>query len=272
MPQVSLISLARLLGSNTLSDVARKEGFGFPPAPGQFISVRELVRRALGPRPPTDLRLTWDAPNFHSPDEDSAQTAGPGRLIDFAWRDPADTPLRQAKDFFLDIKVALTGQEFRSGNGRASPFEVGGDTHFGTGPFESNTRYSWNVTAVNDFGRASSQTFTFHTVPAPPPPAPKPRISVSSSGSGQSTVFAITGSGFLPNHTVTYRIVDDSVPRVQVLPAPVSTSDSEGKINVRLSIPCTSRLTIHFTATDGRPDPTSVLNQLESNTFDIPCP
>jgi hypothetical protein len=104
-------------------------------------------------------------------------------------------------------------------------------------------------------------------------PAPAhPQISVSSSGSGQSTAFTVTGSGFLPNHTVTYRIVDDSMPPVQVLPAPVSPSDNAGKINVRLSIPCTSRLTIHFTATDGRPDPTNVLNQLESNTFDIPCP
>jgi hypothetical protein len=270
MADISLIQCARLLGSTKVGDMAIKVGFTFPPALGTSISVRELVRRVLQPLPPTNLKLFWDVNAagqiiFHPPDVTGVPL---DKTIQFDWSDSADTPGRKAKKFLLDIKVAATSQEFHPPGGLSSPFETGAG--FGTTGFEANTRYSWNVVALNDFGRGpSSQTFTFQTVGRTGPPPVKPQISVSSSGSGAGSVFVIIGSGFLPNHDIIIRLADDAL---TPFPALHQSSDGQGKLNARFGIPCTSRLGLHFTATDGRPDPGNILNQLESNTFDIPCP
>jgi hypothetical protein len=268
MASISLIKFGRLVGSNTALGMARTLGVTSPPP----ISVRALVESFGLPLQPTDLKLFWDLNSagqviFRPPDVTGVPL---DKTIQFDWRDSADAPARKAKSFLLDIKVAATGQEFVAPGGLSCPFSSFGPG-LGTTGFKPNTRYSWNVTALNDFGTGqSSETFTFQTVGPTIPPSVKPQISVSSSGTGQSSAFVITGSGFLRNHDVIIRVADDSNPPLGLVLH--QNSDGQGNLNARFGIPCNSRLTIHFTATDGRPDPTTVLNQLESNTFDIPCP
>jgi len=105
-----------------------------------------------------------------------------------------------------------------------------------------------------------------HRVP-PPPPIP-PTISVASSGSDQSSVFMVSGSGFTPNHDVRIRVVDDGFNELDFH----QSTDSSGKLNARLGIPCNAGGTLHFSATDGRSDPSNDTGFLWSNTFNIPCP
>lgn len=114
--------------------------------------------------------------------------------------------------------------------------------------------------------------------PGPPPPPPglpprpelpvRPSIGVSSSGSGQGSVFVIAGSGFSPNHDVRIRVVDDALNERDFH----QSTDGLGRLNARLGIPCNSGLGLHFSATDGRPDPSDLTGFLWSNTFNIPCP
>jgi hypothetical protein len=108
--------------------------------------------------------------------------------------------------------------------------------------------------------------------PSPPPPLPpvKPTIAVSSSGSGQSSVFVVSGSGFSPNRDVRIRVVDDAFPPHER--DFNQSADGAGKLNARLGIPCNSGQGLHFSATDGRPDPSDLTGVLFSNTFNTSCP
>lgn len=108
-----------------------------------------------------------------------------------------------------------------------------------------------------------------HVIP-PPPPTP-PHISVSSSGSGASAVFTVTGSGFLAQSNVRIHIV--RVADGQILQSDVNqSSDAQGKLNARIPLPCQTGLLFHFSATDGRANPSDLTGVLFSNTFDITCP
>jgi hypothetical protein len=102
----------------------------------------------------------------------------------------------------------------------------------------------------------------------PPAPSTKPSINVSSRGSGSGAQFTVTGSGFLPNKTVTVRVVDAAFNMSSFQ----QSSDASGNITANLSIPCSSASPLHFSATDGRPDPSDLTGVLWSNTFMIPCP
>jgi hypothetical protein len=93
-------------------------------------------------------------------------------------------------------------------------------------------------------------------------------ISVSSSGSGQAALFVVSGSGFSPNHDVRIRVVDDVLNERDFN----QSTDSGGRLNARVGIPCNSGLAMHFSATDGRSDPTDLTGLLWSNTFNMPCP
>src|SRR5579884_2737681 len=87
--------------------------------------------------------------------------------------------------------------------------------------------------------------------PPPPPPPSKPSISVSTEGSGATSVFVITGSGFLPNHVVHIRVVDDALTTVFFQ----QSSDGSGQFKLRQSIKCITGLALHFSANDERSDP-----------------
>lgn len=111
--------------------------------------------------------------------------------------------------------------------------------------------------------------------PVEPPvtvePTTKPQITaVRSEGSGGDAVFIVEGKGFQSGHDVRVRVVDDQLQEINFH----QSADSEGKLTARLSIPCISGLTLHFTATDGRSVPPSVDHTgfLFSNTFNISCP
>lgn len=102
--------------------------------------------------------------------------------------------------------------------------------------------------------------------PTPPPPSP-PTISVSSSGSGQNATFTVIGSGFTPGANVRVRIVDDALNENDKQ----ASADGQGHLNFRFSLPCQSGLNLHFSATDGRPDP-NLTGVLFSNNVQLPCP
>lgn len=101
-------------------------------------------------------------------------------------------------------------------------------------------------------------------------PVPPPRliISVSTEGSGASSVFVVTGSGFLPNHVVHVRVVDDALATVFFQ----QSSDGSGQFKLRQSIQCITGLALHFSANDERPDPHDLTGTLWSNTVTTSCP
>jgi hypothetical protein len=95
-----------------------------------------------------------------------------------------------------------------------------------------------------------------------------PQIKVTHEGSGAGSVFVIEGSGFLPNKTVTVRVVDDALATVTF----PHSADESGKIAIRQSISCVSGLALHFSATDSRPNPSDLTGVLWSSTFTTICP
>lgn len=86
------------------------------------------------------------------------------------------------------------------------------------------------------------------------PTSSTPQIRVTREGSGAGSVFVIEGSGFLPNKTVTIRVADDTL-QTRTFP---HSSDASGKIGVRQGISCISGLTLHFSATDSRPNSSDI--------------
>lgn len=99
-------------------------------------------------------------------------------------------------------------------------------------------------------------------------PPPKPSISVSTEGSGATSVFVVTGSGFLPNHLVHVRVVDDALTTLFFQ----QSSDGNGQFKLRQSIPCSSGLALHFSANDERADSHDLTGTLWSNTVTTSCP
>ena len=91
------------------------------------------------------------------------------------------------------------------------------------------------------------------------------------SGSGESTVFHLTGSGFIAGAEVTIRgarVGADGVFNVywttQALP--------QGAIAIDLPVPCLSGISISFSANDGRRDPHDLTDRFWSNTVTPSCP
>jgi hypothetical protein len=101
--------------------------------------------------------------------------------------------------------------------------------------------------------------------PLPPCTSTKPSISVSTEGSGATSVFVVTGSGFLPNTTVHLRFVDDA----SNMQSFQQSSNEKCQFTLRQGIPCTTGGGLHFSANDGRVVSGSLV---WSNTFTTSCP
>jgi hypothetical protein len=95
-----------------------------------------------------------------------------------------------------------------------------------------------------------------------------PQISVVREGSGQGSLFVIQGTGFSPNKLVTVRVVDEQLTTRNFQ----QNADASGKLGLRQSIPCVSGKTLHFSATDSRPNSSDATGVLWSNTFTTTCP
>jgi LGFP repeat len=93
-------------------------------------------------------------------------------------------------------------------------------------------------------------------------------LSVSSSGKGASSSYAIKGTGFQPNGTVSVRVVDDTLKTLYF----TQRASASGVIDLKQPIPTVSGLPLHFSATDGRPDPRDVTGMLWSNTVTLVSP
>jgi hypothetical protein len=256
----SLRHFGQSLGQASVSSMAAKLGLTRP------LSVRDMIRNFGTPVEPK-LHLDWLEGDFpkhpvqHPPDSTSVPSNVEGGVT-LAWDDPGKGSPRTATAWTL---------HFKTGNG---PDQIFRQTFPSLEqPLDFATVYSWSVAPENEFGPGvPSSSFNFVTAPSgpplPPPPPVAPSISVSSSGSGQTSIFVVTGSGFLPNHNVRIRVVDDALKETDFN----QSSDGSGKLNATLRIPCISRLTVHISATDGRPSSSDLTGVLFSNTFNIPCP
>jgi hypothetical protein len=101
---------------------------------------------------------------------------------------------------------------------------------------------------------------------APPPPPVPPAISVAAKGDGS---FTVTGSGFVPNATVTIRIVDDALVTVNF----DQSADAQGNLSFPTGKICQRAGDLHFSAHDGRTDPNDPMRgPLWSNTVTSSCP
>ncbi len=101
----------------------------------------------------------------------------------------------------------------------------------------------------------------------PPPEIPSPTISATTEGAGAGTILDVTGSRFLPNKTVTVRVVDDVFHERNFQ----QSSTPVGGLKMRISLACNSGLPFHVSATDSRPAP-GILGVLFSNYVTLPCP
>jgi hypothetical protein len=273
---ISLRGFSRVLGSGTVSVMARKAGLTWPPPPP--VSVRNLANLAGLPLQPTNLRLAWQVGTViksdNPPDSEGVNWASG---LTLSWRDAArdadvDDP-RVAIRWHLALRDIFNGIDYSS-----DPIV---STAVITRILAHDAKHSWNVVPFNQFGEGpGSPVFTFTTQglpqqPPPPsttplPPTP-PTISVSHTGTDSSTVFTVTGSGFSPKTTVTIRIVDDSAYSQTFQ----QSSDSLGNLNFQKSFPSckgNSGYVLHFSATDNRPDKTNATGELWSNTFTTSCP
>lgn len=116
-------------------------------------------------------------------------------------------------------------------------------------------------------------TITVSALPQPPPPPVNhppdlpPTISATTEGAGDRTVLVVTGAGFLPNKTVTVRVVDDVFHERNFQ----QSSTPAGELKMRIPLPCNSGHPFHVSATDSRPSP-GILGVLFSNNITLPCP
>ncbi|MBV9672634.1 MAG: hypothetical protein JO076_07390 [Verrucomicrobia bacterium] len=257
MTDISLIQYARLLGSNTVIGMAEKVGLTRPPPPISVHNLVALAGRMIVPFAPVDLQPQNGAQDISN-------------NPDLFFRDPeAGTPAAAGQfqfivtqnDVIVDPSHKLTGAAVTP-----SPLTPPNIKWLFPLPPGEVTLTVWGQNKAGT-GPASSSTFTVVGLP-PPPPEVKPSIAVSSSGSGQGSVFVVTGSAFLPNKDVRIRVVDDLGNERDFH----QSADGVGNLNTRLGVPCNSGLELHFSATDGRSDPSDLTGFLWSNTFNVPCP
>ena len=106
------------------------------------------------------------------------------------------------------------------------------------------------------------------TEPPPPPSSPtQPKIRVSEAADKHS--FVISGSGFLPNTTITVRITE---PNTIHAPPLSTTSTPDGTIHFTTPDVCGNYTgPVSIAATDGRPDNADITGDLWSNTASTMC-
>jgi hypothetical protein len=113
------------------------------------------------------------------------------------------------------------------------------------------------------------------TPPDPdPPPAPapaRPVIRVAPRGSQANAEFLVSGSGFLPDVTVTIKAGWYEVDGIGNMYWD-TRSDQNGDMERPCPLPCVPGLQITFTANDGRPDPDDLTDRFWSNPVQTTCP
>lgn len=257
MTDISLIQYARLLGSNTVIGMAEKVGLTPPPPPISVRNLVDLAGRTILPFAPVDLQPqngAHDISNkpylfFRDPEAGTPAAAGQFQFI------------VTQNNVIVDPSHRLTGAAVTP-----SPLTPPGIKWLFPLPPGEVTLTVWGQNRAGT-GPASTSIFTVVSLP-PAPPQVKPSIAVSSSGSGQESDFVVTGSGFSPNKDVRIRVVDDVGNELDFH----QSADGSGNLNARLGIACNSGLELHFSATDGRPDPSDLTGFLWSNTFTVLCP
>lgn len=128
------------------------------------------------------------------------------------------------------------------------------------------------ATGVGSHGNAeASRSTTITAKPVPPQPqvprpATKPTISVVDDGPATSASFAVTGSNFVGNRSVHIRVVNNFTLQNGFV---TTTSDSSGRINHEINVPCESGVQLSFSANDGRDNPNDLTGTLWSNTVTV---
>lgn len=172
MDSLSVLDIARLLESNSASDMAVKVGLKWPPL--SPTSLKDILIAAGHPLQPIDLGIakTGDLNQASAPDNNDV----PITNCALVWKDPGQGTVRAAASFTLSV--------MKRGTGFGAPFPVQNTSAFvrPTGPLDYNTEYMWWVASVNRFGSGpSSPAHSFWTSrpPSPPPPAAPKRVHAS---------------------------------------------------------------------------------------------
>jgi hypothetical protein len=99
----------------------------------------------------------------------------------------------------------------------------------------------------------------------PHPSLSPPSLNISARGNG---VFAVSGSGYKPASAITVRVVDNAL---KTITQQVS-SNQDGKISEQtIRLVCVIGAPLHFSATDGRSNPSDLTGVLWSNTVTTAC-
>ncbi|MBT2471717.1 hypothetical protein J7E97_28585 [Streptomyces sp. ISL-66] len=104
-------------------------------------------------------------------------------------------------------------------------------------------------------------TAEFYKPPAPPAP---PTISVSYDRTGPT--FTVSGQGFLPNHVVHVRVVNNANPATVFFD---TTANGSGGINFPITFAISPPQTYSFSANDARSNPKDATGTLWSNTVTL---
>jgi hypothetical protein len=112
----------------------------------------------------------------------------------------------------------------------------------------------------------AKKSFTVVAKPKSAPPPPPPSISVDYDGPAAEAEFTVTGNGFVPNHAVHIRVVNNSNLVTVFFD---TTSASNGAIDHQLNFPCVPGIKLSFSANDERDDPNDVTGTLWSNTVTL---
>lgn len=256
-----------------------------PAAPPGTISVRDLLRR-IGPRGCDLTRgiragLPADHPVISL--RDVARRYA-GSVVNFC--QPLGFAVRTEAAAGGGLMAYLTGSNF-TGSGMAAIHQTSDiardDRDFSIpvqpdGTFTSVVNLGCSAPGLALYGLQATDTatgrragpingqYTCPQSPPPPPPPAPPSISVSRQGA----TFTLTGSGFLPNHTLLIRVVDPATFAGNYYN---TSSDGAGKLNFSLTPPCPPSGQLACSASDSRSVPTSQdhTGMLWSNTVTLAC-
>jgi hypothetical protein len=251
---------------------------GPPPAAaaGSPISLRDLLRRISikGCDPSHGIRVAL--PNDHPVISLRAVARRyAGSVVDFC--QPVQIAIQQTDVAGGGVTVNLTGRNFAGGGMAAiqyrSASRAADNRDFSVqarpdGTFAQVIKLgcsapgpvSYTLRAIDMASGRSADAAGSYVCPQ------LPSITVSQKGS----VFTVKGTGFLHNHTVAVRVVNETT----VVDGYFDTSsDAAGAIDFGINIPCTPSVLLVFTATDNRTVPSSQdhTGLLWSNPVTLTC-
>ncbi|MBE9139177.1 hypothetical protein IQ254_18580 [Nodosilinea sp. LEGE 07088] len=177
------------------------------------------------------------------------------------------------KGFFMEIswRILRNGQQVAT-----YPNVLGQVAHVFSEPGTYNAEATFKGIGSTGYAEVSkSVAVVAQPQPAPPQPTPtptpipppaKPSISVNYDGPAAEASFTVTGSGFVPNHAVHIRVVNNFTLQNGFFD---TSSNASGAIDHEINIPSIPGIKLSFSANDERSDPSDLTGTLWSNTVTL---